>query len=294
MSAGAAGTCWLVTGAGGQLGRSLAAVAPEVEVEVVGLTHAELDICDESAVAGAIDSCAPGVVLNAAAFTAVDRCETELDAARRTNSVAPGILARACAGRALLIHVSTDYVFDGRSDSPIGEDAPTAPLSGYGRSKLEGEEAVRAAGGEHLIVRSSWLFGPGANFVRAILARAARRQPLRVVTDEVGRPTWTSSLARSLLDVARTPLRGTLHLANQGTTDRHSFAVAIVAEGVRRGWNPDVPVEPIVRADLALPAERPAHAVLSLARAEAAGIELAHWSDALVQYLDAEEEKRDA
>lgn len=285
---------WLITGAGGQLGRSLLALAPEAGVDAVGLAHAELDVCDEALVAPAIANAAPDVVLNAAAYTAVDRCESDTDAAHRVNGEAPGILARACAGRALLVHISTDYVFDGRSDGPVGEDAPLGPLSAYGRSKLEGEEAVRAAGSEHLIVRSSWLFGPGPNFVRAILARAAQGEPLRVVTDEVGRPTWTGSLARALFDVAAASLRGTLHLANRGTTDRHGFAVAIVREGARRGWNPEVSVEPIVRADLALPAERPAHAVLDLARAEAAGIELAHWSDALGGYLDAEEEKRDA
>lgn len=285
---------WLVTGAHGQLGRSLAAIAPGTGVDLVGLDRDELDVADAEAVSEAVARFAPDVVVNAAAFTAVDRCESEPEAAERTNAAGAGAVARACAGRALLIHLSTDYVFAGRDEKELAEDDPTEPLSAYGRSKLRGEGAVREAAGEHLIVRTSWLFGPGPNFVRAILARAAAGESLRVVEDEVGRPTWSGSLARALLQVPDAPVRGTLHLANEGVASRHAFACEIVREAVRRGLAPEVPVHPIRRADLGRPAARPAHAVLALARARAAGFALGHWKAALVAYLDAEGDGRDA
>jgi dTDP-4-dehydrorhamnose reductase len=192
------------------------------------------------------------------------------------------------------MHVSTDYVFDGRSEDPLREDAPTAPLSAYGESKLRGEQAVAAIGGEHLIVRTSWLFGPGANFVRAIRGRAERGEDLRVVTDEAGRPTWTGTLARALLDVAESGARGTLHVANSGVTTRYEFACEIVRQVARRRGRAEVAVAPIVRADLDLPAERPAHAVLDIERARSLGLSLPDWREALTAYLDAEEEERDA
>ena len=285
---------WLVTGARGRLARSFLAVARARGIGAVGLE--ELDIADADSVSRALDEHRPEAVLNAAAFTDVDRCESEPERSERANALGPERLARACAGRALLVHLSTDYVFDGREDAALPEDAEPAPLNQYGRSKLVGEQAVRREGGEHLVVRTQWLYGPGAggNFVRAILARAAAGETLRVVRDEWGHPTWSGSLAGALLDVARLGLRGTLHLANRGVASRDEFAREIVSEGARRGLNPLVPVEPIERADLALPAERPAHAVLDLARASQAGVDLGHWREALGCYLDAEEEKRDA
>ena len=288
------GVRWLVTGASGQLGLTLVERARARGLDVVATDREQLDISERDALDRALAELEPAVVVNAAAFTAVDQCEQEDPDARRVNAEAPGLLAEACAGRALLIHLSTDYVFDGCSTEPLAEEAVPAPLQVYGRWKLEGEERVRAVAGEHLIVRTSWLFGPGPNFVRSILARAASGGPLRVVTDEVGHPTWTGTLADALLDVASGPVRGTLHVANRGVTTRHAFARQIVAEGARRGWNGEVPVEPIVRADLGLPAERPAHAVLDLSRAREAGLDLPHWRDALADYLDGEAERHDA
>ena len=284
----AAGVRWLVTGASGQLGLTLVARARERGLDVIATDREQLDVTDGAAIEAALDELEPAVVVNAAAFTAVDECESEDEDARRVNAEAPGLLAQACAGRTLLIHLSTDYVFDGRSPEPVAEEAAPAPLQVYGRWKLEGEERVREAGGEHLIVRTSWLFGPGPNFVRAILARAASGGPLRVVTDEAGQPTWTGTLANALLEVASGTVRGTLHVANRGVTTRHAFAREIVAEGARRGWNGEIPVEPILRADLGLAAERPAHTVLDLGRAREASLDLPHWREALVDYLDDE------
>jgi len=285
---------WLVTGAGGQLGRAALALAPELGVTAVALTRAELDVADASAVKRALDELRPDVVLNCAAFTAVDRCENEPALAERGNAEAPGVLARACRGQALLVHLSTDYVFDGSASRPIPEDAPVGPLSVYGRSKLAGEENVRAAGGQHLIVRTQWVFGAGANFVRTILRAAANGAPLRVVEDQLGRPTWTHSLARGIFAAVSANARGVLHLTNEGIASFFELAREVCAEGARRGLCPKVEVTPIPTSEMPRPATRPAYGVLGLARARALGIRAPHWRDALVQYLDAEREGRDA
>jgi dTDP-4-dehydrorhamnose reductase len=237
---------------------------------------------------------APDVVLNCAAFTKVDLCETEVALAERTNAEAPALLARACRGRALLVHLSTEYVFSGEAWRPLPEDAPTDPLSVYGRTKLAGEEAVRSSGADHLVVRTQWLFGPGANFVRTILAAAAQGQPLRVVEDQLGRPTWSGALARAILGAVEAGARGTLHLACEGIASWCDFARAIVGEGARRGLSPAVPVQPIATGELARAAVRPAYGVLSLERARKLGVVLPHWQQALADYLDCEREGRDA
>lgn len=284
------GTRWLVTGAGGQLGRSLLAIAPAQGIDALGLAREQLDITDAGAIAEAIARTEPEVVLNAAAYTLVDRCEEQVEAARSVNAHAPRLLAEACRGRALLVHVSTEYVFAGDASRPIPEDAAPRPLSEYGRSKLAGENAVRESGGEHLIARTQWVFGPGPNFVRTILRAAGSGQKLRVVEDQIGRPTWSAALAEGLVAAVRGGLRGTLHLACEGVCSWYDFAREIVAEGAARGLVEAVPVEPIASEEMPRPAVRPAYAVLALDRARAAGIRLPHWRDALVAYLDAEAE----
>ncbi|HXZ84012.1 MAG TPA: dTDP-4-dehydrorhamnose reductase [Myxococcota bacterium] len=285
---------WLVTGAGGQLGRAFLAQARANGASAVGFGHGELDVADADAVKRALDRVQPDVVLNCAAFTAVDRCESEIALAERANALAPGLLARACSGGALLVHVSTDYVFDGSASRPLAEDAPTRPLSVYGRTKLQGEDAVRAAGGEHLIARTQWVFGAGANFVRTILRAAGQGNPLRVVEDQTGRPTWAGSLAQGLAAAVAAGARGTLHLANEGVASFFDLACAAVEEGARRGLCPRVPVNAIASSEMPRPAARPAYAVLGLARARALGVTLPHWRDALASHLDAEREGRDA
>ncbi|MBW2280969.1 MAG: dTDP-4-dehydrorhamnose reductase [Deltaproteobacteria bacterium] len=286
---------WLVTGAAGQLGRSLLAIAADRGIEAVGCTHAELDVADPAAVRAALDRIEPGVVLNAAAFTQVDLCEQETEAALRVNAHAPGVLAEACRDRGqptLLVHVSTEYVFSGETPRPIPEDADTAPLSAYGRGKLAGEQAVRDSGAEHLIARTQWLFGPGPNFVRTILAAAGRGQALRVVEDQIGRPTWSRSLAEGLVSAVRGGLRGTLHLACEGVCSWYDLAREIVREGAARGLTGTVGVDPIPTREMPRPAVRPAYAVLALDRSRAAGIHMPHWRDALAAYLDEERSAR--
>jgi dTDP-4-dehydrorhamnose reductase len=279
---------WLVTGAGGQLGRSLLGIAGPQAVDAAGLTRDELDITDAKAIERALGRFEPDVVLNAAAYTKVDACEEDADLAMRVNGDGPARLADACRGRALLVQVSTEYVFAGDASRPIPEDAEPRPLSAYGRSKLAGELAVRDSGCEHLIVRTQWLFGPGPNFVRTILRAAGSGQKLRVVEDQVGRPTWTHALAEGLVAAVRGELRGTLHLACEGLCSWYDFAREIVAGGVERGLVPAVEVDPIATSEMPRPARRPPFAALGLERARSAGVRLPHWRDALASYLDGE------
>ncbi len=285
---------WLVTGAQGQLGRALRALGPARGIDVQGLSRPELDITDSDAFRRTIDRIEPAVVVNCAALTKVDLCEERPEEAQRVNALAPEALARACVGRTSLVHVSTEYVFDGRGNRPLSEDAPTAPISVYGRTKLAGERAVLASGAEALVVRTQWVFGAGACFPRTIRQLAATQAELRVVEDQIGRPTWTGALADGIFRAVAAGARGRLHLACEGIASWYDFAREVVAAGARRGWNPLVPVRAVSTEDFPRPAARPAYAVLGLARARALGIEMPHWRDALGAFMDAEDGHRDA
>jgi dTDP-4-dehydrorhamnose reductase len=286
------GARWLVTGAGGQVGRSLAALLPRRGIDVITATR-DLDVTDGAAIDAALERSAPDAVINCAALTAVDACEAREEEAQRVNGAAPGLLARACRARCLLVHLSTDYVFDGSGSRPLDEEAEPAPLGAYGRSKLAGERAVRAAGGEHLVVRTQWVFGPGANFVRTMLRAARDGRALRVVDDQCGRPTWSAVLVEALCAALARGARGTLHLACEGIASWYDLACASIELGAQRGLCPAAPVEPIPTREMPRPAARPAYSVLALERARALGISLPHWRSALGAYLDAEREGRD-
>ena len=285
---------WLVTCAGGQLGRSMLELASRRGVEAVGRSRTELDITDADAVSRTIEQVEPDVVLNCAAFTQVDLAEESREQAMRINGEGPRILARACQGHVLLVQLSTEYVFSGETQRPIAEEAKAAPQSVYGESKLAGEDAVRDEDGAHLIVRTQWVFGPGPGFVRTILGVAVRGEPLRVVEDQVGRPTWSADLANGILQAVEGGARGTLHLASEGVASWYDLALAAVGEGARRGLNPWVQVQPVSTSAMPRPAQRPAYAVLGLERARELGIKMPHWRDALHAYLQAEAEGRNA
>jgi len=287
---------WVVTGSGGQLGQCLVeAIRRRAGEELVAaLSHADLDVADAPQVERLFERVAEDVdvVVNAAAFTAVDRCETEPERAFAVNAEAPERLARACrAAGVRLVHVSTDYVFDGRATAPYAEDAPIAPATEYGRGKAEGERRVLAALPEALIVRTSWVFGPGRNFVVAILEQAARRRrgeasgPLRVVDDQRGSPTYAADLAQGVVSLAaavgKEGAPGLFHLTNAGETTWFAFAREILS----RTGHGDVGVEPIATAALELPAPRPAYSVLDCGRAAALGVRLRRWPEALADYL---------
>jgi dTDP-4-dehydrorhamnose reductase len=237
--------------------------------EIVAPPRAQLDVTRPESIAGALDG-QPDLVVNAAAFTAVDGAEETPEAAFAVNRDGAAALAQACARRGVpLIHMSTDYVFDGTKAGAYVETDPPNPLNVYGRSKLEGEIAVREACERHVVLRCSWVFGPhGANFVRSVLARAARGEALRVVDDQRGCPTATSSIATAIVAIARCVGAGekpwgTYHLAGRETATWFEFARAIV--DAAQSWLPAVTIEPISTAQYPARARRPANSVLDCA-----------------------------
>ena len=251
------------------------------------------DFDDPASLPALVARVAPDVVVNAAAYTAVDRAESEREAAFRANAEAPGALAGACAARgALLVHYSTDYVFDGSAQRPWREDDPTAPLGVYGASKLAGEEAVRGSGARHMVFRTAWVYGlHGHNFMRTMLRLGAERDELRVVADQVGTPTPARLIASATAHVLRADRgsSGLWHLTATGGTSWHGFAEAIFAGAVERGLLPKAPrVLPVTTGDYPTPARRPAYSRLDTARAQADfGLELPCWTEALSGVLDA-------
>ncbi len=266
-----------VTGGAGQLGRAcarrLTAVAMDIE---------HLDICDPASIDRALDEHRPTVVINAAAYTAVDKAETERDRAFAVNATGAGNLARACAARGVrLLHVSTDYVFDGTASTPYREDAPIAPLGAYGESKAAGEREVHAAGG--IVVRTSWLFEErGPSFVHTMVRLCQEREVLRVVADQRGCPTWADDLAVALgVLAARTQLEPTYHYCNDGETTWHGFATAIVDEARRHRDVACQRIEPITTAEYPTPAKRPGYSVLDTSRVRAAGAACPPWTAGL-------------
>lgn len=246
--------------------------------------------CPDS-LAALVQRVAPAIVVNAAAYTAVDKAEDDVDAAFRTNAEAPGVLARACALRDIpFVHYSTDYVFDGQGSRPYREDDPTAPLSVYGASKLAGEDAIRAAGGRHLILRTAWVYGQhGHNFMKTMLRLGAERDELRVVADQVGTPTPAALIAdvtTELLGLRDAP-SGTFHLTPRGETSWHGFAEAILEEALARGLIPRAPkVIPIATSDYPTRARRPGYSRLDIGRLEQVlGRALPEWRTGLRQVL---------
>lgn len=264
----------LVTGANGQLGREILLTrCLPAGVRVVGLDRAACDVADPDAVLRSLAEYKPQVVINAAAFTHVDRAETERDRAFSINAAGPGYLAASCAMTGIpLLHVSTDYVFDGSKATPWRLDDPVAPLGVYGASKLAGEIAVREANAQHLILRTSWVFGQhGNNFVRTMLRLGAGREQLRVVSDQRGGPTWTGDIASMLLLLAlrhidgEKVLWGTYHYAGQPAVSWHGFACTIIDEAHVLGLLPRrTPVLAISTAEFPTPTCRPANSVFDM------------------------------
>lgn len=285
----------VVLGAGGQVGRELVERVPwPADTEVVGLGRAELDVRDAAGVGRMLDG-RPDLVVNCAAYTAVDRAESEPDLAWAVNAEAVAGLARAAADRAVgLVHLSTDYVFDGTSARAYTEEDPVAPLGVYGASKEAGERAIRDAGGRHWIVRTSWVVGVyGANFVKTIARLAAERDGLRVVGDQRGKPTCARDLAAALaLASARlvdgAVPAGTYHLAGSPACTWHDLAERVVdRQAAYTGRRP--PVAAITTAEWPSPAKRPARSVLDCTRwTTVTGIPAPDWRpgvDAIVSEL---------
>ena len=286
----------LLLGANGQLGQELQrALAPLGTILATtrsgvlpdGSACEVADFDQPATLTRLLDRLRPSVVVNAAAYTAVDRAEEDRDAAFRANAEAPGVLARWCARTGVpLVHYSTDYVFDGQGTRPYREDDATAPLGVYGASKLAGEDAIRAAGGRHLIFRTAWVYAQhGTNFLRTMLRVGADRDLLRVVADQVGTPTPAALIA----DVTAKALQhdgalsGTWNLTATGETSWHGFAEAIFIEAVAAGVLPRAPtVEAITTAEYPTPARRPAYSHLDVAKLEQDfGVALPTWQEGL-------------
>lgn len=280
----------LVTGANGQVGHALAGmVAPDLVI--TALDRAGLDITDRDAVLRAVRVQHPDVVVNAAAYTAVDQAEREPERAFAVNRDGPAHLAEACEEVGIpLLHLSTDYVFDGTKGGAYTEEDPVAPLGVYGQSKWAGEEAVRAQTERHVILRTAWVFSDhGANFVKTMLRLGREREMLRVVADQHGGPTAAADIAAALLAIARQvtadPGRwGTYHFAGQPPTTWYGFAAAIFEEARRYGPLAVHAVTPITTAEYPTPAQRPANSVLATDRIEAAfGASAPDWRASLAR-----------
>ncbi len=255
----------LVTGAGGQLGRELALTAGSA-VDCIVIERSALDIGDSAAVLALLAAHKPQLLINAAAYTAVDNAESEPELAWRANAQAPGDLAAACAAQGVrMIHLSTDFVFDGAASEPYQPYFPTSPVSEYGRGKLAGEEAVRESLPEALIVRTGWVYSRfGANFVKTMLRLMSQRDQLAVVSDQVGTPTWARGLANALWAAADRPqLSGIYHWSDAGQCSWYEFARAIYEEGRAAGLlSKSVEIDPIPATSYPTPARRPLYSVL--------------------------------
>jgi dTDP-4-dehydrorhamnose reductase/4-ketoreductase len=280
----------LIFGAGGIVGRAMTVEAALRGWHCTPLAHAEVDITHPEAVAAAIAVAAPQLIVNCAAFTQVDRCESERELARANNETGAGIVAEASRRHgARLIHLSTDYVFDGEAREPYTESSPTSPISAYGVSKLGGEGRVLAAGGA-LIVRTSGVFGAGGrNFVDSIAGRARRGEgPLRVVRDQVGAPTFAPFLARALADLGESGLTGIVHYRNREPASWYEFARAIV-----RLLGDPVETLPVTSAEMPTAAKRPAWSVLAVEKFESiVGRRVEPWNDGLLAHLDVARKER--
>lgn len=296
----------MLTGARGQLGTDLARELAG-RAEVVAHDRASLDLADPAAIAARVAEARPDVIVNAGAYTAVDRAESDEAAARAVNATAPAVLAaEARKLGALLVHYSTDYVFDGTKGSPYVETDPTAPINAYGRTKLEGERAIAVSGCDHAILRTSWVYAPhGANFMLTMLRLAATRPELRIVVDQRGAPTSTRQLARATLALLSGsdrpgPLErgalervraasGVYHATAAGETTWSEFAQEIFARWARRSAAFKPPrVIPIPSSEYPTPARRPAYSVMSNARLNGRfGLRLAPWHEGLDEALSA-------
>jgi len=270
----------LVTGSGGQLGRELAENLPERGHEVVALSRSELDITDFAAVERAVEAHSPDLVINAAAYTNVDGCETETGTAYAANALGPRNIAQVCERRGCeLLHVSTNYVFDGTLDRPYEPFDLPNPVSAYGLVKLAGEEYVKHLSTRWYVARSAGIYGQGHNFVRTMLRLAKERDTLKVKDDEFVSPTYARDLAEGLIEVAESGLYGLYHVTNSGSCSWYEFAREMFAlAGI------EVEVVPVPNSEYPLPAARPANGVLSALGSP----QPRHWREALAEYLKRE------
>jgi dTDP-4-dehydrorhamnose reductase len=280
----------LVPGRNGQVGSELLTTLAPLGT-VIGLDRGAMDLASRDSIRRAIRDAKPDVIVNAAAYNHVDRAESETDLAMQVNGIAPGIMAEEAKRLgAILIHYSTDYVFDGERDLPYVEDDPPSPVNAYGKSKLAGERAVAAVGGPHLILRTSWVYSArGSNFVLTVLRLAREKPELAMVDDQFGSPTWARALAQATVELLRKREMighhgGIYHLAAGGYASRFELANAIIGimqelSGLTGGW---AKVSPITTREFPLPARRPPHPVMSMEKIQRVfGVRMPHWREQL-------------
>jgi dTDP-4-dehydrorhamnose reductase len=280
----------LLFGGSGQLGYDLIRQAGDLNFEIVAPVTSEVDITDRGEVSRIVRNIAPSIVINSAAYTAVDKAEEEPERAHAVNALGAELVAEACNQRGIrLIHISTDYVFDGEADAPLKEDAPVNPINVYGRTKLEGERAVlRIIGDKGLVVRTASLYGQrGANFVGTMLKLFGERERVSVVADQWMSPTWTGYFAEVVLDLCRIPCSGVLHAACEGAVSWFTFAEAIARlSSVRLPSGERAVVEPTTAEAFSRPARRPRYSALDCGKLSALlGRPSLHWEVALKEYL---------
>ena len=268
----------LLTGRGGQVGSELQAVLHPA----MATDHATLDLTDAAAIRRVVREANADVIVNAAAYTAVDKAESEPELAMRINCVAPGVLAEeAKRAGALLVHYSTDYIFDGSKRTPYVEDDLPNPLSVYGRTKLEGDARIRASGCRHLIVRTAWVYGRGGNFVRALLRQAEKGGALRVVNDQFGAPTWARDIARITTELLSRRAEGIYHVSAAGSASWYEVALEIL-----RLASLSVEVRAVSTAEYGAKAPRPRYSVLDNGKLRASGIApIGDWRERLAVHL---------
>lgn len=277
----------LVTGAGGQLGLSIKKISGDYpDCEFIFTDVAELDITEKKAVGAMLEDCSVDVIINCAAYTAVDRAEAEPEAARRINAEGVEVLSRAAAvAGAAMVHISTDYVFDGTATAPYAEDAPTSPQGVYGITKAEGERLFLRSGCRGAIVRTAWLYSEfGRNFVRTMLSLSLQRDSVSVVCDQLGAPTYATDLARAVMLLVGNgfgPKAEIYHFTDGGECTWNRFAERIFALAAKK-----CRVEAITTAQYGAPAPRPAYSVLSLEKIKAAGVDVPLWEDSLAKCIE--------
>ncbi|MFP4318173.1 MAG: dTDP-4-dehydrorhamnose reductase [Phormidium sp.] len=281
----------LLTGVNGQLGSELQGTLASLG-EVVAVGRDRLDLSQPETIPGVVEEIHPDLIVNCAAYTAVDKAETEVELAHTVNAIAPGTLAKTAAKlEATLLHISTDYVFDGTQSRPYLETDTTNPIGEYGKSKFAGEMAILQTGFPHIILRTAWVYGVGGtgNFVKTMLRLGQERPELRVVADQVGTPSWTGDIGEAIAQIAsqHQDLEGTYHFTNSGVASWYDFAVAIFEEAAALGFPLQVQrVYPITTAEYPTPAQRPAYSVLCGKKLEAILNEPApHWRQGLRQML---------
>ncbi|MEG3897435.1 MULTISPECIES: dTDP-4-dehydrorhamnose reductase [unclassified Microcoleus] len=282
----------LLAGGSGQLAQELHPILL-CSGEVIGADRTRLDLSQPESIRQAMAEIQPDLVVNSGAYTAVDKAESEPELAHAVNGIAPGIFAEECEKLgASLIHFSTDYVFDGSHGSAYLETDSTNPLGTYGKSKLAGEEAIRKAGNRHIIIRTAWVYGNGGkgNFVKTMLRLGKEREEIRVVTDQIGSPTWTGDLGAAtsqIIPLLEPETFGTYQYTNSGVCSWYDFAIAIFEEAEKLGFPLKVQrVIPITTAEYPTPAKRPAFSVLSTVKISALlGKYPPHWRQGLRQML---------